>query len=333
MAESFKSKRVIFKKGAQGSFLLKAKNKLNLDWIAISKMLGISPRTLIDWHKEKFSMSLSALKILCEKTNIAIPKNIEIKDPFWYASKGARKGGLAKFKKYGCVGDSETRKKKWQEWWEKEGKNKKSILYKRIPINKPRKSVQLAEFTGIVLGDGGISKRQVTVTLHRITDKKYSYFVRGLIKKLFNVIHGKYCDQKGLADNIVVSRSDLVDFCKDNLGLKIGNKIKQQVDIPNWIKENKKFQIACVRGLVDTDGSVWDHKYNSNGKMYSYKKLGFTSLSKPLLYSVFSILKDNGLNPRMYKEKEIRLDSIESMRKYFMIFGSNNPKHLNKYRK
>jgi len=86
MAESFKSKRVIFKKGAQGSFLLKAKNKLNLDWIAISKMLGISPRTLIDWHKEKFSMSLSALKILCEKTNIAIPKNIEIKDPFWYAS-------------------------------------------------------------------------------------------------------------------------------------------------------------------------------------------------------------------------------------------------------
>lgn len=333
MAESFKSKRVMFKKGAQKSFISKSKNELNLGWGDIATMLSISTGTLVDWRKEKFNMSFDALKILCKKTKLEMPKNIKIQAPFWYVNKGARKGGLAKFKKYGCVGDPEKRKEKWQEWWERDGGQSSSILYKRIAIRRPRKSTQLAEFVGIILGDGGISKRQVTITLHRITDKDYSQYVRKLIEKLFNVIPGEYCDRKGLADNIVVSRSDLVDFCSDNLGLKIGNKIKQQVDIPNWIKENKKFQIACVRGLVDTDGSVWNHAYVSRGKMYNYKKLGFTSLSRPLLHSVFSILKNNGLNPRMYKEKEIRLDSVESMKGYFMIFGSSNPKHLNRYEK
>jgi len=38
---------------------------------------------------------------------------------------------------------------------------------------------------------------------------------------------------------------------------------------------------------MDTDGCVFTHRYKSKGKWYSYKKLYFTSLSKPLLNSFF----------------------------------------------
>ena len=99
-----------------------------------------------------------------------------------------------------------------------------------------------------------------------------------------------------------------------------------------WIKRNKKFQIACVRGLIDTDGSVIIHKYGVNGKLYNYKKLQFTSLSRPLLLSVYKILKDLEVNPRLARQKEVWIDSKMSVKKYFDIVGSHNLKHLNRYR-
>ena len=149
---------------------------------------------------------------------------------------------------------------------------------------------------------------------------------------LFEVTPAVYHDAKDSVNNIVISRKNLVKFCVEKLDLKIGNKIRQQVDIPEWIKRNKKFQIACVRGLIDTDGSVIIHKYGVNGKLYNYKKLQFTSLSRPLLLSVYKILKDLEVNPRLARQKEVWIDSKMSVKKYFDIVGSHNLKHLNRYR-
>jgi len=65
---------------------------------------------------------------------------------------------------------------------------------------------------------------------------------------------------------------------------------------------------------------------------FIYKKLSFTSYSKPLRYSVFKIMKDNGLNPRLAQGRDVRLDSIKDMQKYFRIIGFHNPKHLERYK-
>lgn len=84
---------------------------------------------------------------------------------------------------------------------------------------------------------------------------------------------------------------------------------------------------------MDTDGCIFTHRYKVNGKFYNYKKLSFTSYSEPLRQSVFSILKENGFNPRLAQRKDVRLDSIGDVRKYFYLIGSHNPKYLKKYRK
>ena len=44
----------------------------------------------------------------------------------------------------------------------------------------------------------------------------------------------------------------------DELGLKPGNKIKSQTTIPKWIWKSDELLKACVRGLIDTDGSVYE---------------------------------------------------------------------------
>ena len=183
-----------------------------------------------------------------------------------------------------------------------------------------------------MLGDGGITNTQISITLNRETDYDYIFYVKNLIKKLFDVEPGLRDDKKSLAKNIVVSRVELVDFCK-MIGLKIGNKVKQEVDMPRWIKQNRKFMIACVRGLVDTDGSIFEHKYRVAGKLYRYKKMDFASSSWPLLSSVYVALKKLGLKPRITRDKKkIRLESVEDVKKYFSIIGSSNPKHLKRYK-
>ena len=335
MNESLKSKRVIFKKEKQKNLINSSKNELSLTWNDFAKILNISSRQLIDWRNEKNSMTLGALNKICLLTKKGLPKNISIKNQYWYTKKAGKIGGQAIIKKYGMIGgDQNKRKECWKKWWEKKGKfNENLITYKKIPVKRPRKSKRLAEFVGIMLGDGGISQRQIFISLHREDDKKYIIFVSNLVKNLFDIKPSIYHKPRYSVKNIVVSRTELVDFCVSNLELKIGNKIKQQVDIPNWIKKNKNFMTACVRGLIDTDGSIFDHNYFSGKKKYCYKKLSFTSHSKPLLNSVHNHLTEIGIKTRIARKKDLWIDSINDVKEYFSIVGSHNEKHLKRYKK
>ena len=190
MAEFVKIKypqRVIFPKGKQRAFLLSAHDASKNSFKDLARFANVSIRTFNDWLREKFSISLPALKKISKKTRLSLPKHVKIKNPFWNARKGAYRGGLAVYKKYGNVGgDPEYRKKKWREWWEKYGKYKVHFAGFSNPIHiyKPKKSKDLAELVGIILGDGGITKNQVIITLHRINDFKYSKFVTKFIRKI-----------------------------------------------------------------------------------------------------------------------------------------------------
>jgi len=332
MVEQLNSKRAFLPKKQQIKFINKILSKIPIKKAA--KLCNISERTIRDWRRGKFSMNLKKIQKLCKTTNTPLPKNIKTKNRYWYVKNGSSAGGLAVFKKYGRIGGNpEYRKKKWHEWWKNKGQFKTNLITKPRPIKKPKKSSELAEFIGILIGDGGITKRQITITLNHIDDKKYSEFVIKLIKKLFNITPSVYHDAKNSVNDIVMSRTELVKFLV-SLGLPIGNKVKQKIDIPIWIKRNKKILIACIRGLIDTDGCVFVHSYKVKNKIYKYKKLAFSSRSKPLIKSVYHLLKRIDLSPRITRdEKDIRIESKNDIKEYFKIFGSHNPKHLRKYSK
>ncbi len=335
MAESSTlKKRYKFAPGTQREFINTALEELGWSNEEAAKKLSVSTRSITDWKREKFSIPISAVKIFSKISGVKIPKNRKELDEFWYVSKGARKGGLTSFKKQGgTIGNPELRKQRWYEWWEKEGKFQKRAIFQRKSIAKPHKSGNLAEFVGIMLGDGGISNGQVTVTLNRETDRDYVSYVMTLEKELFGVKPSLIKDKSSLAVALVVSRVELVDFCKE-IGLKVGNKIKQGADIPNWVKANRNFIKLCVRGLIDTDGSFFTHKYMSRGKLYQYKKIDFSSCSRPLLNSVFIFLKDLGLRPRIVRDgKKLRIESIDTVKRYVEVIGTSNPKHLKRYQK
>lgn len=297
----------------------------------IGTAIGVSARTVRDWRREKINMSLRALKRLSKKMGAPIPKDIKILSPFWYVPIGARLGASRMLKKYGRVGgDPNYRKKMWREWWEKTGKYLPSpILNSPRPFHKPRYSSSLAEFIGIMIGDGGLTKYQAKITLHHKDDREYIDFVSSLIKKLFEVPI-KICHRPNISvKELVVSRKGLVDYLH-KMGLPIGDKIRQNIDIPGWIKNSKNYSLACIRGLVDTDGSIFTHKYESHNKQYGYKKLDFSTASPHLMSSASKIFKKLGIKTYINKTS-LRIENTNDMQKYFDLIGSHNPKHIKNY--
>lgn len=293
-------------------------------------MCSCSPRTIRDWRREKFNMSLASVHVLSQQTHTPLPKNIKIRNKYAHVVKAGRKGAQAVMKKYGRVPVDETlRREQWQKWWKKVGQFRQPPQFQAKSIYKPRKSIELAEFMGTMMGDGGLSKYQACITLHHIDDREYIDFVVERIKKLFHIEPGLYHTPKDSVYNIVVSRLEIVKYLHA-LGLPIGNKVKQEFDMPDWIKRNNAYAIACVRGLVDTDGSIFTHSYKVKGKWYQYKKLSFCSRSQPLRHSVAKILTNLGMRARI-ADYDVRLDSIADMQKYVSLIGSSNPKHLKRY--
>lgn len=328
-------KRVIFPKGKQKKFIEVVKGKLGLNLKELANLAGIHIRSLTDWKREKYSMSLTALEKFCRKADLPKPTGIKIKEPFWYVSKGSLTGWLAVKKKYGgrIPVDEEYRKKKWYEWWNKKGRYRKDLITGITkPFKEPRKSKELAEFTGIMIGDGGMTKSQIRITLNKETDKDYCNFVENLINKIFKVPVSRSYRKNQNAVDLVISRSELVNFCNEKLGLKIGDKLKQGLDIPKWVKRKLEFQKVCLKGLVDTDGCVFNEIHKINGKRYSYKKINFTSRSPYLIKSVFNIFEKLRLNPVARRNGDsVQLENKEEIDYYFKTIGTSNKKHLTRY--
>ncbi|MDP2641709.1 MAG: LAGLIDADG family homing endonuclease [bacterium] len=333
MAESPISDRVVFKHiGTQKAFILKVKNVAGVTWLGLADKLGVSSRTLTDWTREKFNMSYETANLMSKISGLSIPSGYKILNWGEHLKSISHKGGQALVEKQGLVSvDENYRKKQWRRWWTTKGKFESRII-KTLPFHTPVFSEKLAEFFGIMIGDGGMSKRQICITLHHVDDLEYSKFVVKLIGELFKVIPSVYHSVNDSVNDIVISRSGLVELLH-SLGLPIGHKIKQGLDIPTWIKEHQKYQIACLRGLVDTDGSIFTHKYKVSGKIYRYKKICFSTVSDPLRKSVYKILKDLGFNPRVSHGVDIRLESLKDVKNYFALIGSHNQKHLNRYAK
>lgn len=189
----------------------------------------------------------------------------------------------------------------------------------------PKDSVRLAEFFGLMMGDGGINNPwQVTITLNFIKDKEYSVYVSKLIAELFGIIPAMRKRKERQALVISLASTTIIDFLVMK-GLVRGNKIKGGLKIPVWILSKKSYRIACVRGLMDTDGCLYVHNHSIGGKKYKNIGLCFTSYSLELISQVADILKESNIIPHISnKGRSIYLYKKEAVVQYLKIFGTSN---------
>lgn len=325
--------RIVFPKGKQQQFLEKVKEISGLRWEEVGKLIGVCGRTMRDWRREKFLANKEKIDKLAALFKIKVPKPIEIKEEFWSAKKYASLGAKRRYQLYGPPGNRESRRKGGLVSQQRRRENPE--YYRKLGCNVrnefrfPRQSVKLAEFIGIVLGDGNIGSHHISIYQGK-ENKEYVYFIQRLINGLFKY-EAKIHNYKNIF-LILCSGVNLVEFL-ERIGLKRGNKIKNQVDMPQWIKENLQFRKACIRGLFDTDGGIYFHKHVSKGIKYCNLGFCFTSYSKPLLKSFGKTLKILGYNIHEIKERRIYIYEFKEIKRYFGEIGTHNPKHLNRLKK
>ena len=204
----------------------------------------------------------------------------------------------------------------------------------RKQIILPKYSKKLAEFFGIMMGDGGIGNPwQANITVNFVADFEYSKYISKLSVELFGI--QPVIRKRKTTNALVVSLSStsLVDFLVFN-GLPRGNKLKNGLTIPKWIINYPSYKKLCLRGLIDTDGCMFIHIHKVRGKVYRNIGLTFASRSPELIFQVAEILEEFGIIPHISKRGwEIYVYQADSVLKYLKIFGTSNGRIRSVYEK
>lgn len=198
--------------------------------------------------------------------------------------------------------------------------------------NKSRVSVpkefskELAEFFGILLGDGGVTKYFVRIYLNRKADKGYPKRLMILIRKIFPKIKVTRSDrEKRGTEEIQISSVDVCRYLWE-----IGFDPKSRI-IPLWIVNDIEFTKATIRGLFDTEGSIGVKFYHGRKGVRVYKQLTVTNKNKNILRFLEQGLRDLGYRPTKNSEKNIYISNRKDVEKYFREIGTRNPKLKKKF--
>lgn len=304
--------RVLIPPDVQYNLCLSAREQLGLSWNGLAKYLQVNSSTFENWYKCTRLLPKEIFDKLSEISRLSI-KDFKLLPDNW----GLVKGGKASLGKQGG------------KFWTLEGSRKEGRNSANEFIN-PDYSEDLAEFIGIMLGDGGISRTQISITLGNSTDHEYVPYIIRLIKKLFRVIGSiSYPLNKDVV-RIRVSGVNLTKNLK-KLGLVEGDKIEQKIDIPVWILQREIYIKACIRGLIDTDGCVHRKvRREKDGREYRSIGITFCSASKPLQISVIKLFARLGFKAAI-SGRTIYLCGKEQVNRYINEIRFSNPKHLNRY--
>lgn len=199
------------------------------------------------------------------------------------------------------------------------------------PIQKPAHSTLLAEFMGIIAGDGHLARYQVLMTTNSTTDIEHAHFVGDLGMWLFGVRPKISSRKTRKAMTVVFSSKAMVDFLQSE-GLVIGNKIQQHLRVPPWIMNEPRYQIAFMRGVFDTDGGIFLDKHRIKHKIYAHLGWQFTSAIPEFRSDIVTILRQNGYRfSYSSKRVNIQMRRAADIAKYFDEVGTDNPKHINRF--
>jgi len=295
--------RVILKKGYQRRLILLAKEENFLTWKQLANQLKINENYLInEIAKEKRTIDKKIYNKLCKISKVNFDNFIigNFNDN-WGRSKGGKMG----------------------------------VKKTQLLISKCSK--ELAELIGIILGDGNIWCKKGGYYYLRICgdsekDRDYLlHYVKPLFERLFKkkmrVIKHKTYKELFL----VVGNKDVV-YTLNYFGLPSGDKKLNNVKIPDWIFKSDVYIKACIRGLVDTDGSVCP----ITGRNYPY--IWFTCNIENLRNSFDKAMKILNIktskwNLRKSRGADVYIGSKEYVKKYIKIISFKNQRHFHKLKK
>jgi len=194
----------------------------------------------------------------------------------------------------------------------------------------------LAELTGILLGDGSLSLRdnnpksinRLKITLNSQTDKDYTIYISKLLKNLFEIEPiVKYRLHENTVD-LFIFRKHILLFLIKNLGLNLSPKWERAVIPKIFLFDD--LDLFVLRGYFDTDGSIVTA--NNNGTLYP--RLEMKICPSPMQSQFIDILTKYNFKFGVYDigngKIRIQLNGKSQLNQWLNLVGFSNMRHISK---
>ncbi|MBI4158910.1 hypothetical protein HY500_01475 [Candidatus Woesearchaeota archaeon] len=202
--------------------------------------------------------------------------------------------------------------------YEKISKNR----YTEKIIKEPRMNRLLAEIFGILNGDGHISKVNHEIcVVGSALEKDYLLYVKNMFEKNLNL---KFkIEQQNNKLKVRTYSKNLANLLNTKYGIPKGNKLGK-LKVPKQVYKSKKLLTSYVRGLFDTDGSIYQRrKKDTVIEIISADRRYLKEIKKILILNLGIKVGVSGKNLYIYKKKDIK--------RFFEKIRPANSKHLKKY--
>ncbi len=308
------AKRVVFKKESRKLFFSRILNGKSLRKFCRTNELIYS--TFKGYRQGHSTLPLDVFDRLVEINNINLDNiTYEIIPATWWQSAAGKKGIRKLFQKY----DERT----LTAWRSKGGQN--SPISNIKEINSPLCiNENVAELLGAYLGDGTLTNYFIRISGDKRFDFPYFKYLVDLTKEVFDLEPTIRVEKHRNQLYLEIRSKAVCDYFKNVLGLKTGDKIRNKSTIPENVMKKKPLFFACLRGLVDTDGSV-----SKDGGILSIRFAAHNAAllnqlkESPFLSGIFTIKSSS---------KETGTRSFGKIIKYFSLAGSSNLRHVVRYR-
>lgn len=179
-------------------------------------------------------------------------------------------------------------------------------------------SKNLAEYIGVVLGDGNISVFPRTERLIIVSNANNQYFIKRysfLTEKLFN--------RKPTVSKLKGVNAIRISIYQKKISYRLkiptGNRNGMHIIIPEWIWKENDYIISLLKGLFEAEGSLSIHLPTCT---YNFQ---FKNKNRYLLNTVEKGLKALGYNPEI-RRNAIRLrkkKEVETFKQLIDFRGNN----------
>jgi len=186
---------------------------------------------------------------------------------------------------------------------------------------------ELAEFCGVLMGDGNLwtndRKYEITITGNP-KDKGHLDFIAGYVIRAIKP--RVYYRVRGRGLRLTIYSKMFFLFLTNYLGFGIGSK-KSRGAIPSRIAESRNFRLRFIRGIFDTDGSVFT---SDKRGVDNYPTIEITNENSELLLSIRKILDAEGFKTTFRKSNsntfKIAIHGNKMIRLWLDVVGSSHPR-------
>jgi len=198
-------------------------------------------------------------------------------------------------------------------------------------------SKELAELVGIIIGDGNIYQKHHKYRVGFVgdinNDKLYFNYIKDLIKKEWDKEARIFIGGRGI--RIVINSKRICQMLINELKLPYGEGKYERAIIPEIIAKNWNLAKHTIRGIIDTDGSVFVSK---KPRVAKYPCIEISTNSDKLAIQLKRILEEKKFRVNKIRRStskmsagitnRIALNGKSNLQKWLNEIGFSNPYKL-----